>query len=132
MLALLLDTITLAVLLPVLFILQPTLTWMLIICGGLIALIVLCFLGPISRATGRWIDAETQKSSVLIESIHGIRTVKSLALEPQQRELWDRRTAVSARRKLRPARSPTGRRPWCCRSIISCSAACCWSASGWP
>ncbi len=100
MLMLLLDMITLLVLLPVLFFLQPTLTWMVVICGGLIAVIIMAFLGPISRATGRWVDAETQKMSVMIESIHGIRTVKSLALEPQQRELWDRRTAVSTRMKL--------------------------------
>ena len=100
MLMLMLDAITLVVLLPVLFYLQPTLTWMVVISGGVIAVIIMCFLGPISRATGRWVEAETQKMSVLIESIHGIRTVKSLALEPQQRELWDRRTAASTRLKL--------------------------------
>ena len=100
MLTLMLDLITLAVLLPVLFMLQPTLTWLVIICAGLIGVIIVAFLGPTSRAIGKWIQAETQKNSVLIESIHGIRTVKSLALEPQQRELWDRRTADSARAKL--------------------------------
>ncbi len=103
MLTLMLDMITLMVILPVLFYMQPALTWMVIVCGGLIAVIIMCFLGPVSRATAKWIDAETQKSSVLIESIHGIRTVKSLALEPQQRELWDRRTAESTRLKLRAA-----------------------------
>jgi len=100
MLTLMLDLITLLVLLPILFLLQPTLTWMVIICGGIIAVILMCFLGPISRAVGRYIAAETQKGSVLIESIHGIRTVKSLALEPQQRELWDRRTADATRLKM--------------------------------
>jgi ABC-type bacteriocin/lantibiotic exporter with double-glycine peptidase domain len=32
----------------------------------------------------------------MVETVHGIRTVKSLALEPQQREAWDRRTADAA------------------------------------
>jgi len=99
-----LDMITLLVLVPVLFLLQPTLTWMTLICGGLIAVVIMVFLAPISRAVALYIDAETAKSSVLIESIHGIRTVKSLALEPQQRELWDKRTALSTQRKLNSMR----------------------------
>ncbi len=100
LLALLLDLITLLVLLPVLFFIQPTLTWLVIICGGLIAVTIMVFLGPVSRAIGRYINAETQKHSVLIESLHGIRTVKSLALEPQQREVWDRRVADSTHTKM--------------------------------
>ncbi len=95
-----LDLITLLVLLPVLFLIQPTLTWIVIIAGGTIALVIMCFLGPVARAIARWINAETQKASVLIESMHGIRTVKSLALEPQQREVWDRRTADSTHMKM--------------------------------
>ncbi len=100
MLTLLLDLITLLVLLPVLFLIQPTLTWMVIILGGLIAFIIMAFLGPVSRSIGRFIKAETQKQSVLIESIHGIRTVKSLALEPQQREIWDRKVADATHMKM--------------------------------
>jgi len=100
MVQVMLDMISLFVLLPVLFLLQPLLTWMTVVCGGLIAIIIIAFLGPMSRRITLYIQAETQKSSVLIESIHGIRTVKSLALEPQQRELWDKRTALSTQRKL--------------------------------
>ena len=104
MVQVLLDLITLIVLVPVLFLLQATLTWMTLICGGVIAVVIMVFLSPISRAVALYIDAETAKSSVLIESIHGIRTVKSLALEPQQRELWDKRTALSTQRKLNSMR----------------------------
>ena len=100
MLQVMLDSITVLVLLPVLFFLEPTLSWMVLVCAGLIAVIIVAFLGPVQRAVGRHIQAEIQKSNVLIESIHGIRTVKSLALEPQQRELWDRRTADATARKL--------------------------------
>ncbi len=56
LLALLLDCITLFVLLPVLFMIQPTLTWLVVICGGLIAVTIMAFLGPVSRAIGRHIS----------------------------------------------------------------------------
>ena len=100
MMSTMLDLVTLLVLIPVIFVMQPTLAWITLVCAGLIALIIMIFMGPVSRAIGRWIQAETQKSSVLVETLHGIRTVKSLALEPQQRDLWDRRTATSVQLKL--------------------------------
>jgi subfamily B ATP-binding cassette protein HlyB/CyaB len=88
-----LDFVTLLVLLPVLFWLNTTLTWMVLAAAGLICLIIVVYLKPIRRIYGRWQTAEILKNTVLVESVHGIRTVKSLALEPQQREAWDRRTA---------------------------------------
>jgi HlyB family type I secretion system ABC transporter len=100
MLQVMLDMVSVLVLLPVLFLLEPTLSWMVLVCAGLIAVIIIGFLNPVQRAVGRYIQAEIQKANVLIESVHGIRTVKSLALEPQQREAWDRRTADATARKL--------------------------------
>jgi subfamily B ATP-binding cassette protein HlyB/CyaB len=91
-----LDMITLCVLLPVLFWMSASLTWMVVACGGLIALIIAVFLRPVRRVYTRWQAAEIAKSTVLVETLQGIRTVKSLALEPQQREMWDRRTADAA------------------------------------
>ncbi|MGI4793726.1 MAG: peptidase domain-containing ABC transporter, partial [Janthinobacterium lividum] len=38
------------------------------------------------------------------ETVHGIRTVKSLALEPQRRTEWDERTAEAGRLKLQAGR----------------------------
>ena len=105
-----LDLITLCVLLPVLFWMSVPLTWMVVACAGLIALIIAVFLRPIRASTEFWQAAEIAKSSVLVETLHGIRTVKSLALEPQQREMWDRRTADAARVAKPWAISPTGRR----------------------
>jgi ATP-binding cassette, subfamily B, bacterial HlyB/CyaB len=91
-----LDMITLCVLLPVLFWMSVTLTWMVVACGGLVALIIAVYLRPIRRVYKLWQAAEIAKSTVLVESIQGVHTVKSLALEPQQREMWDRRTADAA------------------------------------
>jgi len=91
-----LDMITLLVLLPVLFWLNVTLTWMVVACAGLIALVIAVFLKPVRRVYNKWMQAEILKSTTMVETVHGIRTVKSLALEPQQKEAWDRRTADAA------------------------------------
>jgi HlyB family type I secretion system ABC transporter len=100
MMSTILDLITLIVILPVIFLIQPTLAWITLSCAALIGLIIVIFISPVSAAVGRWMAAETQKSSVLVETLYGIRTVKSLALEPQQREMWDRRTATSVQLRL--------------------------------
>ncbi len=95
-----LDSITLLVLLPFLFWLNATLTWLVIACAILVALIIMVYLPSVRRAYSRYMRAEIEKNTVLNESVHGIRTVKSLALEPQQREMWDRKVAdASAWRK---------------------------------
>ncbi len=91
-----LDMVTLAVLTPLLFWLSPTLAWVVFGCGAAIALVIYAFMGPVRARFGKWLAAEIAKNIVIGETLHGIRTVKSLALEPQQRELWDRRTADAA------------------------------------
>lgn len=99
-----LDLVTLLVLLPILFVLQPVLSWMVLAAAGLIAGIIVAFMRPMSRRVKRFIDADTAKSSVMVETLHGIRTVKSFALEPQQRERWDARVAEAARAKIAAGR----------------------------
>ncbi len=94
------DLVTLLVVIPILFFIQPTLAWITMAGAACIAVIIVLFMGPVNRAVGRWTAAETQKSSVLVETLYGIRTVKSLALEPQQRENWDRRTSTSVQLRL--------------------------------
>jgi ATP-binding cassette, subfamily B, bacterial HlyB/CyaB len=89
----LLDLITLAVLLPLLFFLNSTLAWIVVVCATAIMLIILAFLRPIRVVFKKVVRAETDKNAVLAESIFGIKTVKSLALEPQRRALWDEKVA---------------------------------------
>lgn len=96
----LLDLITLMVLLPFLFWLNATLAWIVIICATAIALIILAYLRPIRAVFGRVISAEVQKHAVLGETIFGIKTVKSLALEPQRKALWDERVAEAGKWRL--------------------------------
>ncbi len=96
MLATILDLVTLAVLIPFLFWLNAPLTWLTIAAGVMIALIIVACLPRVRRTFGEWMKAEVEKSNVMVESVAGIRTVKSLALEPQQRELWDQRLAKAS------------------------------------
>jgi ATP-binding cassette subfamily B protein len=95
-----LDLATLVVLLPFLFYLNATLASLVLICSGLIALIILAFLRPLRRAFMRVIVAETERASALGETIFGIKTVKSLALEPQRKALWDACVAESGEWRL--------------------------------
>jgi subfamily B ATP-binding cassette protein HlyB/CyaB len=88
-----LDMITLCVLLPFLFWLNPTLSWVVVVCATVIALIILAYLRPMRVVFQHVLTAETLKQAALGETIFGIKTVKSLALEPQRKALWDERVA---------------------------------------
>jgi subfamily B ATP-binding cassette protein HlyB/CyaB len=89
----LLDMITLLVLLPFLFWLNATLAWIVLVCATAIMLIILAFLRPVRVIFAKVITAETLKNAALGETIFGIKTVKSLALEPQRKALWDEKVA---------------------------------------
>ncbi len=104
MLTTFLDLFTLLVLLPFLFYLSATLAWMVVAGSVLIALIILAFLPAIRVKVGRAIEAEVRKSVVMVETVHGIRTVKSLAMEPVQKEIWDERVADASRKRLEAGR----------------------------
>ncbi len=95
-----LDSLTLVFLLPFLFWIQATLAWLVVACAGMIAVIIMIFLKPIGRLMGRVQAAESAKSSVLVESVQGIRTLKTLALEPQRKAEWDSRVATAGELRL--------------------------------
>ena len=99
-----LDSFTLVFLLPFLFWMEATLAWIVMVVAGLIALVIMAFLKPISQLISRMIIAEHQKASVMVETVQGMRTVKSLALEPQRRSAWDEKVAVAGRYRLAAGR----------------------------
>jgi len=99
LLSTLLDFVTLLVMVPVLFWINVPLTWMVIASAGMIALIIVIFLPAVRAAFGKWVEAEVERNNIMVETVHGIRTVKSLALEPQQRDIWDQRVAEASARK---------------------------------
>jgi ATP-binding cassette, subfamily B, bacterial HlyB/CyaB len=100
LLATFLDMMTLAVLLPFLFYLNSSLAFVVLACSALIVLVVLAYLRPLQRVFSKVIVAEAEKAAALGETIFGIKTVKSLALEPQRRMLWDTRVAESGKARL--------------------------------
>jgi ATP-binding cassette, subfamily B, bacterial HlyB/CyaB len=95
-----LDLFTLLVLLPFLFYLNMTLAWLVVACALLVMLIILAWLPPLRVLYSKVIAAETAKSAVLGESIFGIKTVKSLALEPERKALWDECVAEAGRSRV--------------------------------
>jgi ATP-binding cassette, subfamily B, bacterial HlyB/CyaB len=90
-----LDAVPLIGLVPAMLILNWRLSLLAFSLAGIIFVIVLSFLKPIGRLHGRVIRAEQAKGAYLIETIYGIRTVKSLVLEGRRRREWDRRVAES-------------------------------------
>ena len=72
---------------------------------AIIALWLLVML-PLYRRKSSVADrADAQRGAFLVQNIHGIRTVKSLALDSRQRHLWDVQVARVA--KLRHAEGMT-------------------------
>jgi subfamily B ATP-binding cassette protein HlyB/CyaB len=100
LLATFLDMMTLAVLLPFLFYLNSSLAFVVLACSALIVLVVLAYLRPLQRVFTKVIVTEAEKAAALGETIFGIKTVKSLALEPQRRMLWDARVAEAGKSRL--------------------------------
>jgi len=90
-----LDAVPLIGLIPAMLILDWQLSLLAFALTGMIFLIILAFLKPIGRAYGRVVLADQAKGSYLVETIYGIRTIKSLALEGRRRREWDRRVAES-------------------------------------
>ncbi|MGI4950729.1 MAG: peptidase domain-containing ABC transporter [Janthinobacterium lividum] len=99
-----LDMFTLVFLLPLLFWMEPTLAWIVLICAVIIAGVIMMFLPALRKIIAKQTVAESMKGTTLIETVHGIRTVKSLALEPQRRAEWDERTALAGQLKLQAGR----------------------------
>ncbi len=95
-----LDATMLLILLPVLFYLNVALTWLIVGASLAIALVILVFLPHLRYLTGLLIQAEVAKGTATNENVQGIRTLKSLALEPVRKGEFDNLVAVAGRRRL--------------------------------
>ena len=94
------DAVTLVVLMPLLFVLNWVLTLVVISLALLILLIYYLYLPALRVRHARLILAETSMGSHFVESIYGIKTVKSLALDGAKRRERDKLVAnvIEARR----------------------------------
>jgi ATP-binding cassette subfamily B protein len=88
-----LDIVPLILLIPLLLFVEWHLALLAFALAGIIFMIIWVFIDPMRRMFGKVVVAEQAKGSHLTETLHGIRTVKSLALEGRRRREWDRRVA---------------------------------------
>lgn len=84
-----LDMVPLIGLIPLLLILNWRLALFVFALTIVIFLIILVFIRPTARRFQKVVRAEQAKSAHLIETIYGMRTIKSLALEGRRRREWD-------------------------------------------
>ncbi|MCL2716373.1 MAG: peptidase domain-containing ABC transporter [Alphaproteobacteria bacterium] len=101
-----LDSTTLLFFIPVMFFFSPLMTFVVLAFSGLIAVWLILML-PLHRK--RWsavMAAEGAQGAFLVQSLNGIRTIKSLALDKQQRHMWD--VLVARVAKARVAEGMTG------------------------
>jgi len=96
------DLTMLIILVPVLIVLQWRLAVLVFALSGMIFVIIYFFLAPINRVYRKVAHAEQAKGTFLTETVYGMRTIKSLALEGRRLHNWDVRVAcsVSARHEL--------------------------------
>jgi len=88
-----LDSTTLLVFLPVMFFFSPIMTLIVLAACALMVGWIVVMLPAYRRKSQAVEAAESERGALLVQTIHGIRTVKSLALDARQRHLWDVATA---------------------------------------
>ncbi len=90
-----LDALSLVVFIPVLLLYSVKLTLVVLAFTALSALVVTGLLGPFRRRLYDLYQAEGARQALLVETVQGMRTVKSLAMEPMQGRKWDESCAAS-------------------------------------
>ncbi len=90
-----LDALSLLVFVPVLALYSVKLTWLVLAFTALSGAVVGFLMGPFRRRLYELYQAEGARQALLVETVHGMRTVKSLAMEPLQGKVWDARCAQS-------------------------------------
>ena len=96
-----LDSLCLIFFIPVMFIFSIPLTLIVLACSGLIGLWTAIMLPAYRRRSNALIVAQAARGSFLVQTLHGIRTVKSLALEPRQAHAYDIHVARIAQHRIR-------------------------------
>lgn len=98
-----LELLSLVVFIPFLCYYSALLTGVVILFTFLMALVIAILIRPFQRRLEELYMAEGKRQAMLVETIHGIRTVKSLALEPTQQRKWNDTAAFAITRYFRVA-----------------------------
>jgi ATP-binding cassette subfamily B protein len=91
-----LDGVTLLGVIPALFIMNWKLTFWVLGLAVMIFGVVMVYLGPLTRLHAKVVETEREKGTYLIETLYGMKAIKSLALEGRRRRGWDQRVAAGA------------------------------------
>lgn len=100
----LLELISLVVFLPVLFWYSAKLTFVVLLFTFLMAVVIAVLIKPFQRRLEELYQAEGRRQGMLVETIHGVRTVKSLALEPVLQRKWNDTAAYAISRYFNVAK----------------------------
>jgi len=88
-----LDATALLIFLPILFTYSAKLAIIVLVFALIIAGIIAALLPTYRQRLNSLYAAEGRRQALLVETIHGMRTVKALAIEPNQRRIWDQISA---------------------------------------
>ncbi len=97
----LLEASSLFVFLPFLFFYSVKLTAIVLVCTGLITLVIALLIRPFRRRLDALYEAESKRQAMLVETIHGIPTVKAMAIEPLLRGQWEQKVAAAVSMQFR-------------------------------
>ena len=89
----LLDASVLVVFIPVLILYSAKLTLVLLAFCAAIACVIALLIAPFRARLNELYRAEAERQGLLVETIHGMPTVKALTLEARQRRRWEDRVA---------------------------------------
>ncbi|HEX3863183.1 MAG TPA: peptidase domain-containing ABC transporter [Stellaceae bacterium] len=84
-----LDSFVLVIFLPIMFTFSVIMTACVLVLCLLICLWLIIMLPTVRRKVSAAVQAETERGTHLVEAVHGIRAIKSLALDARQRHQWD-------------------------------------------
>lgn len=90
-----LDATSLFLFVPILFSYSVKLALIVLAFTFLIGAVVAIMVPIYQLRLNALYQAEGERQSMMVETIHGMRTVKALAIEPAQRRQWDQRSAQS-------------------------------------
>lgn len=90
-----LDASVLFVFIPILFWYSTKLALIVVLFSFLIAMVIGFIISPFYRRLMALYAAEGERQATLVETIHGMATIKSLALEASRKKTWDKSAAYT-------------------------------------
>ena len=105
LLSLILDSMVLLIFLPIMFCFSAILTSCVLALAAVICLWMILRLPDLRQKNKLAFEAEGEKGIYLVEQLHGIRAVKSLALDARSRHVWDAKVAKASNLRFEEGRT---------------------------